>query len=64
MNEAWMVRCYNELDAGFGYDCGAFLVYGNLTKAAAKSIAKHLNKKVKDLDFVWYYAEPEPDRYW
>lgn len=63
MNEAWMVRCYNELDAGFGYDCGPILVYGNLTKAVAKSIGRYFNKKVRNLDFVWYCAEPEPERW-
>ena len=61
MNEAWMVRCYNELDDGFGYGCGAILIYGNLTKAVAKSIARYKNRTTPD--FVFYTAEPEPERY-
>ena len=35
MNEAWMVRCYNEADAEFGYDSRPFTVLGNCTKAFA-----------------------------
>ncbi|MBR0482415.1 MAG: hypothetical protein IJJ48_08085 [Firmicutes bacterium] len=62
MDEAWMVRFYNELDADFGYDCGAQTLMFNLTKAAAKSIARHLNKTTPD--FVFYFAEPEPERWW
>lgn len=62
MNEAWMVRFYNELDADFGCDYyGARTVMFNLTKAAAKSIARHLNKTTPD--FVFYFAEPEPERW-
>ena len=61
MNEAWMVGFYNELDADFGYDCGPQILEGNLTKAAAKSIARHLNKTTPD--FVFYFAEPEPERW-
>ena len=44
MNEAWMVTCYNEADAAFGYDPGAVMVEGNCTKAFAKSYARHMNK--------------------
>ena len=62
MNEAWMVRCYNEADAEFGYDPGPFTVEGNCTKAFAKSYARHLNKTAPS--FVSYFAEPEPERYW
>jgi len=29
MNEAWMVTCYNEADADFGYDTGPVMVDGN-----------------------------------
>ena len=61
MNEAWMVVCYNELDAAFGYDPGAQVIDTNLTKAAAKAIARHKNKVTPD--FVSYFAEPEPERY-
>ena len=62
MNEAWMVRCYNEADAEFGYDPGPVTVEGNCTKAFAKSYARHLNKTAPS--FVRYFAEPEPERYW
>lgn len=61
MNEAWMVRCYNELDADFGYDPGVITVESNLTKAAAKSIARHYEKTTPD--FVHYWAEGEPERW-
>ncbi len=62
MNEAWMVRCYNEADANFGYAPGPVTVEGNCTKAFAKSYARHMNKVSPD--FITYYAEPEPERYW
>ena len=62
MNEAWMVRCYNEADAEFGYDSRPFTVLGNCTKAFAKSYARHLNKTAPS--FVSYFAEPAPERYW
>lgn len=61
-NEAWMVTCYNELDAAFGYDPGPVMVHGNCTKAFAKSYARHMNKVSPD--FIMYSAEPEPERYW
>lgn len=62
MNEAWMVTCYNEADAAFGYDPGAIPVELNCTKAFAKSYARHMNKATPD--FVTYTAESEPERYW
>ena len=62
MNEAWMVRCYNEADADFGYDPGLGTIEWNCTKAFAKSYARHMNKVSPD--FITYYAEPEPERYW
>ncbi len=62
MNEAWMVTCYNALDAGFGYDSGPFTVEGNCTKAFAKAYARHMNRTTPD--FVTYTAEPESERYW
>jgi hypothetical protein len=61
MNEAWMVSFYNEADAGFGYDPGPQVLEANLTKAFAKSYARHLNKTTPA--FVFYYAEPEPERW-
>jgi len=61
MNEAYMVMYYNEADAGFGYDPGPSCIEANLTKAAAKSIARHLNKIAPW--FVQYWAEPEPERW-
>lgn len=61
MNEAWMVRGYNDLDAGFGYDCGPFLVEGNCTKSYAKSYVRHLRKTAPG--FMHYWAEPEPERW-
>lgn len=62
MNEAWMVTCYNEADADFGYDPGPVVVEANCTKAFAKSYARHMNKVSPD--FVTYFVEPEPERYW
>jgi hypothetical protein len=61
MNEAWMVTYYNAADAGFGYDPGPQMVAGNLTREAAKSYARHLNKTA--LYFEVYSAEPEPERW-
>lgn len=57
-----MVTCYNEADAAFGYDPGPVTIEGNCTKAFAKSYARHMNKVSPD--FITYYAEPEPERYW
>lgn len=61
MNEAWMVTYYNSVDAEFGYDPGTQLVAGNLTKAVAKAIARFKNRTTPD--FIWYSAEPEPERW-
>ena len=62
MNEAYMVTCYNTLDAGFGYDCGPRTIFSNLTLAVAKSIARHMNKVSPE--FMSYGVECEPDRHW
>lgn len=61
-NLAWMVMFINFIDSDFGYHYGPVLLEGNLTKAVAKSIARHMNKVTPD--FVCYYAEPEPERMW
>ena len=59
--EYWLVRFYNELDADFGYDPGPGIYMFGLTKAEAKSIARHLNKKAPS--FMSYYAQEEPQRW-
>lgn len=59
--EFWLVWFYNELDADFGYDCGAQVAYHATDKATAKSIARHLNKITPD--FISYWAESEPWRW-
>ena len=64
ITEPWMVRCINLADGGFGYGGGPFTVESGLDKAVAKSMARHLNKAVAGLDFVFYFAEEEPRRYW
>lgn len=61
MTEPWMVRFVNELDADFGYDCGPSTLVCGLDKAVAKSIARHKNKTTPD--FVFYFAEEEPQRW-
>lgn len=58
----YLVTCYNELDAGFGYDVGPQPIYFNLPRSVAKSIARHKNKTTPY--FVSYNITPEPDRYW
>ena len=62
ITDYWMVSCYNELDAEFGYDPGASTYAFGLEPAVAKSIAKHLNKLSPD--FIHYEAHEEPRRYW
>lgn len=62
MNEAYMICCYNELDAEFGYDCGPMVIESNCTKAYAKCYCRHMNKITPD--FITYFVQPEPDRYW
>lgn len=62
MSEAYMVTCYNTLDAEFGYGCGPRTIFSNLTLAVAKSIARHMNKVSPE--FMSYGVECEPDRYW
>lgn len=61
MTEPWYITFYNELDADFGYDCGAQTYMTGLEPAVAKSIARHLNKVTPD--FISYYAQEEPRRY-
>lgn len=61
-NEAWMVMVYNELDEQFGCEVKPQMVEGNCDKAYAKSLVRHLNKTAPD--FVIYFAEPEPERFW
>ena len=61
MGEYWMIWCYNELDADFGYDCGAQPFMNGLDKATAKSIARHKIKTTPD--FCGYYAQEEPQRW-
>lgn len=62
ITEPWMVRFYNELDAEFGYDCGTQTYMLGLEPAVAKSIARHKNKTTPD--FICYFAEEEPQRFW
>ena len=62
MSEYWMVWVYNELDANFGYDPGAKTYMNGLEPAVAKSIARHMNKVSPE--FISYYAEEEPQRFW
>ena len=47
-----VVSVTNDLDDGFGYECGSIIVYDGLSVACAKSIVRHMNK-VKP-EFVWY----------
>ena len=60
ISEYWMVLFYNELDAGFGHDCGAKVYMNGLEPAVAKAIARNKNKNTPD--FIYYYAEEEPQR--
>lgn len=60
MSEYWMIWFYNELDADFGYDCGAKPYMIGLEPAVAKSIARAKNKRTPD--FIYYYAQEEPQR--
>lgn len=60
MSEYWMVLFYNELDADFGYECGAAVYMHGLEPAVAKAIARHKNKTTPD--FITYYAEEQPQR--
>ena len=64
--DAYMLLCYNRMDAEFGYDCGPMVIDTNLPRDLAKAIAKHKNKVLKrqKISGVHYYAEPEPDRFW
>ena len=62
MGEYWMVRFYNMLDADFGFDPGAGTYMHGLEPAVAKSIARHKNRTTPD--FIFYYAEEEPRRFW
>lgn len=62
MSEIYMVTYYNALDAEFGYDCGPRTIFSNLTRAVAKSIARHMNKVSPE--FMSYCVESEPDRCW
>lgn len=62
MSEYWMIWFYNELDGDFGCDPGAQPYKIGLEPAVAKAIARHMNKVTPE--FVTYYAEPEPTRYW
>lgn len=61
MTEYWRVLFYNEVDAEFGYDCGAQTYMFGLDPAVAKSIARHMNKVSPK--FVSYWAEEEPRRW-
>ena len=58
MTEPWMVRFYNESDA----DCRTQTYMLGLEPAVAKSIARHKNKTTPD--FISYFAEEEPQRFW
>lgn len=59
--KAYKVMCYNELDAQFGYECGAMTIFANLTKSVAKSICRHMNKVTPR--FVSYFIEQEEFRW-
>jgi len=61
-NRAYMIMFYNDLDGDFGYDPGPQTYDTNLNKSVAKSIARHLNRTTPD--FITYWVEPEPIRYW
>lgn len=56
----WMVIVYNELDAEFGYDCGAQVYMSGLDRATAKSIARNLNKRCPS--FISYGIQEQPRR--
>lgn len=60
--EYWTVYFYNEADASYGYDAGAQVYKNGVDKATAKWIARFMDKKTPE--FVHYFAEPEPERYW
>jgi hypothetical protein len=62
MTEPWMVRFYNELDADFGCDPGPSTFMLGLDPAVAKSIARHYNRCTPE--FIFYFAEEEPRRFW
>lgn len=55
--ESWNVCFVNDLDSAFGCNPGVGVCKRGLDKAAAKSVARHLNKEAPD--FMNYFAEAE-----
>lgn len=58
-NKTWKVTFCNSLDDGFGYACENVTMKEHLTKAVAKSIARHMNKIAPE--FVAYLASDAND---
>lgn len=55
----YRVVCYNEMDAEFGYDCGAQIIFNFVDKAQAKSYVRHMNKEMRKLNVPVYYDTKE-----